>query len=224
MQAKDDRPSDEKAKIRHSYDVPVGVKAYLLVKIIAVIILLGIIIIISLFFVLIIKVIVDIIMSITRKRRREKAHCDEKRRLGFILKGSYLHASGLPLAENTKCTVYYFNDKIMIQGAGQTFNLSMSKISDISIISDVDIRKSYVSSVGGAVGGAVLFGPLGAMVGGRAKEKQVRTIRKYLVVTYKKHEGPAFTAFKLEGMHPVAIKIVNLFKNRPEIQGSPIEL
>jgi len=46
-----------------------------------------------------------------------------------------------------------------------------------------------VSSVGCAVGGAVLFGPLGAMVGGRAKEKTSRVIEYYFIITYHGKTG-----------------------------------
>lgn len=44
------------------------------------------------------------------------------------------------------------------------------------IKTDKEIQQQYVSSVGGAVGGAVLFGPLGAITGGRAKKKTVKEV------------------------------------------------
>lgn len=47
------------------------------------------------------------------------------------------------------------------------------------------MQKGYTSSISGAVGGAILFGPLGAMVGGRAKQKTSKVVTYYLVVTYQ---------------------------------------
>lgn len=44
----------------------------------------------------------------------------------------------------------------------------------------------YVSSIGGTVGGAMLFGTLGAMTGGRAKKKTVKNeTHHYLIITYQ---------------------------------------
>ncbi|MEH2944892.1 hypothetical protein VSQ32_19130 [Lachnospiraceae bacterium KK002] len=56
------------------------------------------------------------------------------------------------------------------------FELEKSKITDMCIKTDKEIQQQYVSSVGGAVGGAVLFGPLGAITGGRAKKKTVKEV------------------------------------------------
>lgn len=69
------------------------------------------------------------------------------------------------------------------------FELEKLKITDMCIKTDVEIQQQYVSSVGGAVGGAILFGALGAMIGGRAKKKVVnRKMRHYLIITYQSDE------------------------------------
>ncbi len=87
------------------------------------------------------------------------------------------HQIGLPLAEGANCEVWHDEDedKVVIASSGNAFNLAFSKVTDITIKTDEEIQKAYVSSIGGAVGGAVLFGTLGAMVGGRAKEKESKT-------------------------------------------------
>ena len=71
------------------------------------------------------------------------------------------HMAGLPLAEGTPCHVYLCDDKVIFERNETKYNLLTEKISDIIIKTDKEIQKSYVSSIGGAVGGAVLFGPLG---------------------------------------------------------------
>ena len=66
------------------------------------------------------------------------------------------------------------------------FELDKSKITDMCIKTDREIQQQYVSSVGGAVGGAVLFGPVGAIIGGRSKKKTVKNeVHNYLIITYQ---------------------------------------
>jgi len=52
--------------------------------------------------------------------------------------------------------------------------------------------------VGGAIGGAMLFGTLGAMVGGRAKEKQSKVVEYYFIITYLKDDGVGHLSFRVE--------------------------
>lgn len=94
------------------------------------------------------------------------------------------HITGLPLAEGAYCFIYLCNDKVIFERNETVYNLSINKITDIVIKTDKEIQKSYVSSIGGAVGGAALFGTLGAMIGGRAKEKTSTITNNYLIFTY----------------------------------------
>ena len=107
------------------------------------------------------------------------------------------HATGLPLAQDAPCVVSFQPDRIAINSGGNAFNLAYNKITDMQVATNVEIQKQYVSSVGGAIGGAVLFGPLGAIVGGRAKEKTAKNIEYYFVVTYKKDDGFEAVSFRL---------------------------
>jgi len=96
------------------------------------------------------------------------------------------HMAGLPMAEGAEIFVYRCDDKVVFERNQDTIELEITKVRDILIKTDVEIQKSYVSSAGGAVGGYVLFGPLGAMIGGRAKEKKSTTVEKYLIFAYEK--------------------------------------
>lgn len=95
------------------------------------------------------------------------------------------HMAGLPLAEGAEVFIYRCKDKVVFERNQETIELQINKINDILIKTDIEIQKSYVSSVGGAVGGYVLFGPLGAMVGGRAKEKKSTLTEQYLIFAYE---------------------------------------
>ena len=135
------------------------------------------------------------------------------------------HTVGLPLPENTLCNIFYSNDKLVIEGGGNTFNLSLEKVIDITLKTDVEIQKSFVSSAGGAVAGGLLFGPLGALVGGRTKQKQSREVINYFIVTYDKSgsDNPEYIAFDATGNLKVT-KIVALYNKLPKVKRDAIEL
>lgn len=99
------------------------------------------------------------------------------------------HMAGLPVSEGAEIYLYRCKDKVIFERNRDAFELKASSMKDILLKTDVEIQKSYVSSVGGAVGGYVLFGPLGAMVGGRAKEKKSKTEEKYLIFDYLNKDG-----------------------------------
>ncbi|PAE20498.1 hypothetical protein CHH80_10825 [Bacillus sp. 7504-2] len=94
------------------------------------------------------------------------------------------HMAGLPLAEGAEVFIYRCPNKVIFERNQDTIELNIDKVRDILIKTDVEIQKSYSSSVGGAVGGYVLFGPLGAMVGGRRKEKESTVTEEFLIFSY----------------------------------------
>lgn len=121
------------------------------------------------------------------------------------------HVAGLPLAEGMQCGLAFEKDNIAISGGQHTFRVAYKKITDLAIKTDVDIQKAYVSSVGGAVGGAVLFGPLGAIVGGRAKEKTSKTLEHYFIITYSKDGAVDYLSFQILDTYK-ATKLIKQFK------------
>ncbi len=107
------------------------------------------------------------------------------------------HMAGLSIAEGISTIITFADNEITMDANSTQFSVTYDKVSDVQVMTNVDIQKQYVSSIGGAVGGAVLFGPLGAMVGGRAKQKKIRTIENYLVITYWKDDTLDYISFKL---------------------------
>lgn len=116
----------------------------------------------------------------------------------FMTTLSVKHFNGLPIPEDTRCTIQRTPNGFAFTANNNTFNLTDNKITDLCVKTDVEIQKQYVSSIGGAVGGAVLFGPLGAMIGGRAKQKSSKTITQYLIFTYLKDNGVAYISFEID--------------------------
>ena len=88
---------------------------------------------------------------------------------------------------------------------------------------EVEIQKSNVSSIGGAIGGAFLFGPLGSMIGGRSKEKTSNIVTSYLVFTYLDHDEIKYISFNCTNDFK-AMKFVKEFKQNNQKINSDIDL
>lgn len=127
------------------------------------------------------------------------------------LMGVFNHTTGLPIPENTPCVVYSKQSMIEINANGAIFNLAKNKIIDLCTRTDVDMQKSYTSSAGGAVGGAILFGAVGALIGGRSKQKEIKKISTFLIFTYQKEEGIDYIGFNVTDTTPEADKFVKEF-------------
>lgn len=174
-------------------------------------------------FVLILVLIAFIVFCIKMVGKTSKAKKAQKERVnqlkesGMLLQDTFAHVSGLSVAENVFCTIRSFADRYQFIANGVEMNLQRSKITDVSIKTDTEIQTQYVSSVGGAVGGAVLFGPLGAIIGGRAKQKKTKTVSQYLIITYWSNENELkYVCFDVTGRVYSAAKFVDEFvKSRP---------
>lgn len=132
----------------------------------------------------------------TRKTQAEgKRIRQQLKDSGLIITAYGEHMAGLPVVEGMFCMIHEFADRFCFSANGVEFNLDKAKIMDISIKTDKEITQQYVSSVGGAVAGAVLFGPLGAIVGGRAKKKKNTIVSQYLIFTYSKDGNVDYISF-----------------------------
>ena len=120
----------------------------------------------------------------------------ELKQQGLTLDAKLKHISGLPIPENQICNVYSLTEEYKFEANGLSINLQKNKITDLSVKTNQEITKG-VSSIGGAVAGGVLLGPLGAIYGGRAKNVSTKT--KYLVITYLKDEEVKYITFELDG-------------------------
>lgn len=123
------------------------------------------------------------------------------------------HVNGLPIAENINCNVTATDDKFIFSSDVMKFELEKSKITDMCINTDRDLQQQYVSSIGGAAAGAVLFGPLGAIIGGRAKKKKVKDeVHNYFIITYQS-DGIKYMGFEVGFNMASANKFISEFKS-----------
>lgn len=156
---------------------------------------------------------VKMIRSGFKSRKKLKANMEKrKEETGVYHNAMFQHATGLPVPEGTLCNLFLCPDKIEIECNGNKFNLDKSKLTDVTTKTDVEIQKQLVSSAGGAVAGAVMFGALGAMIGGRTKEKESKTVSTYLIFTYKKDGELDYISFNVTNIKS-ASKFVSDFRS-----------
>lgn len=154
-----------------------------------------------------------VVTSRYQKQRKQAAQAMKDR--GVTHRAFLQHVNGLPFAENVSCEVTSYRDRIEFKHGTTVVNLARSKITDMCIKTDVDIQKEAVSSIGRAAAGGAMFGPLGVIIGGRARTKELKTVTRYLIITYRKEnetEEFAFIGFEISGNVSEAIDMVKEFR------------
>lgn len=127
------------------------------------------------------------------------------------------HVSGLPIPDETGCSLIFEEDNLTIKTVevdSIQFKVSYNKIVNLQTQTNYDLQNTMVSSAGGAVAGAMLFGAPGAMIGGRAKKKEIRTANYFFIVTYKKDNNLEYLHFRLWGASEAvrARKLINKYR------------
>ena len=122
------------------------------------------------------------------------------------------HLKGLPIAEGAACNIRTYQNHIVFVSGMTHIRLERKKITDMRVKTETELQKQYVSSAGGALGGALLFGALGAMVGGRTKQKTISETTYYMIISYNKSDDePAFLYFQITDTLSAANKVVDEF-------------
>ncbi len=174
---------------------------------------------------ILISIFILIIWRIRKSSLKKKQHKNEIQRSGLTIHTMFPHVNGLPIAENLPCTIFSYPDRIEFKSGTTGIKLARNKITDMCIKTDTEIQNQAVSSVGGAIAGGVMFGPLGAVIGGRAKTKTVRTITQYLIITYTgSQENLKYIGFDVTHNLGPALKLVKEFKELNTTSGIRIEL
>lgn len=149
----------------------------------------------------------------------------ERKKQGVTVYTTFHHVNGLPIAENLLCEISSYVDRIDFKAGTTNIKLSREKITDMCIKTDTEIQKQAVSSVGGAIAGGVMFGPLGAIIGGRAKDKKVKTTTQYLIITYTGEQGELkYIGFDIKNDFLSANKLIKEFRRLNTNSGAQIEL
>lgn len=174
---------------------------------------------------IIIPVMVLIVLMIRKSRKRAKANKEAIRQSGILSYTAFHHVDGLQIPENTLCEIKSFSDRIEFKAGTTSIKLAREKITDMCIKTDTDIQNQIVSSVGGAIAGGFMFGTLGAVIGGRTKTKKVKTVTKYLIITYTNNKGEiSYIGFDTKNNPSSAEKLVKEFQKLNTSSGIEIEL
>ncbi len=181
-----------------------------------------IVIIILLLFVIFCIRMVVITSKASKKRKQEMARLKSQ---GLTIRTTLKHVNGLPLAENLPCEIFSYPDRIEFKAGTTNIKLAREKITDMCLKFETEIQNQIVSSAGGAVAGGMMFGPLGAAIGGRAKNKEIKTTTQYLIITYTGEQGELkFIGFEVGRDFMPAVKLVEEFKKLNTNSGVQIEL
>lgn len=163
---------------------------------------------------------------VTSKAKKEgKKKMMNLKNQGLSVYAAFHHVNGLPLAENLLCEVFSYPDRIEFKAGTTNIKLAREKITDMCLKFDTEIQNQAVSSIGGAIAGGVMFGTLGAIIGGRAKNKKVKTTTQYLIITYTGEQGELkYIGFDIKNNPPSAAKLVKEFRELNTNSGVQIEL
>lgn len=168
---------------------------------------------------------IAIVAKMSHARKNKKRVLNELKAQGLLQEIVAKHTYGLPVAEGLFCTIQAYTDHFDFYFGNVHISLANEKIIDVCTKSETEIQQQYVSSVGGAVGGAVLFGPLGAMIGGRAKKKTDTTTTYYMIITYKNAENNiAYIGFDISNCILPAHKLIDAFEKNNTKGSAHIEL
>ncbi len=161
--------------------------------------------------VILIALIILSIVNIAKSSKAKKARLSALKADGVTIAGDFFHVNGLPIAEGTFCQLLSYPDRYDFVSGKMKFSLEKEKVTDVCCKTETEIQQQYVSSIGGAVGGAVLFGPIGAMIGGRAKKKTDKTMHLYLIITYMSDNEVKYIGFESKSVSSKINKIVAEF-------------
>lgn len=134
----------------------------------------------------------------SQAKKREKQQLNILRQQGLTIHTEFPHVNGLPIAENLLCEIFSFPNRIEFKSGTTNITLMREKITYMCIKTDTEIQQQLVSSIGGTIAGGAMFGTLGAIIGGRAKTKQIKTVTKYLIITYMNNQNQlAYIGFEI---------------------------
>ena len=131
---------------------------------------------------------------------------------------------GLDLAAGSICSAVCSPESISFSASGQTFTLSPEKLIDVSVMTPQEIQTQYVSSVGGAIAGGILLGPIGAALGGSAQKKKTKIIRQYLIFAYQADAEVKYIVFDVTSAPQNGKKISKIYAYSKKNENKQVSL
>lgn len=117
---------------------------------------------------------------------------------------------GLPLHENTTLNLTLNAQSLVITDHSKNeFTLPFDKITSIEYKNEVEMEKLIQQSAPGMIIGAATFGLLGALVGGRTKTKNKKSINHFILINYYSDEPKTIVTTTNDTNN---VKIVDFFR------------
>lgn len=117
-----------------------------------------------------------------------------------------------PLPQKTYCNIFLKDNVLsIIPSAGNSLlKLNVDQLTGINSFTDVQIQEANKSVVGRAAIGGILFGGLGAVVGGMSglSSKKKRKYRSFLVLNYRSSDTEEIKVLSFETGLPVSSKFL----------------
>lgn len=132
------------------------------------------------------------------------------RHMNFAVKLRF--CGGLNLLPNVMCKVICFPEELVVEASSQSFHIPDEKLVFVKKMSKTDIIKQYTPNVGGAVAGALIAGPIGALIGGSGSVRTVRLKSKYLVIAYQGEREVQYILFDAVKNPSMVNKMRNHYK------------
>ena len=162
------------------------------------------------------------LVPIKRKDFDEKMFGKKKQKKEIVM--GYL-VCGIPEHENSDLFISLENDQIVISSHidfKNKYTIALDKVTAISTYTEMEVEKIISQSAPGMIVGAATFGVLGAMIGGRVKTKEKKTVNNFLLI---KHGDASEFVMRTTYIPSVSSFIEKIHEIKPELnQPQTIEL
>lgn len=132
-----------------------------------------------------------------------------------------IHLHGLPIPEKSKCEIWECEEKLIIY-YGSFFLLDYSKIMKIDIFTHSDIEKHYVNNASGAIVGAMLLGPIGALIGGGTKEITNYKNTSFFSITYNSNDEIKYIVFDISSSFASVSKFAEKIRKKVNLKNNSV--
>lgn len=127
-----------------------------------------------------------------------------------------VHLAGLPIPENVPCLMLYMDDRLLFLWENKTVRLNLTQIQNMAFTFEFQTQDHLTSSIGSAVVGGMLAGPIGAAIGGRTKKRQTTTHKRYLIIEAADGQGQPMRIILDATVNKKADAIIKIFNKRPK--------